>query len=92
MGQRADGTRPPFDQIANVPPIASGAYLIDQRRNDKQISYVRNPHYWAANLPSRRGMFRFAHVSFKLYLDQYTALEAFKAGDIDARMEYSATQ
>ncbi|MGU7774980.1 extracellular solute-binding protein [Burkholderia sp. MR1-5-21] len=91
-GQRADGTRPPFDQIATVPPIASGAYLIEQRRNDKQISYVRNPHYWAANLPSRRGMFRFARVSFKLYLDQYTQLEAFKAGDTDARMEYSSTQ
>ncbi|MCA8304020.1 extracellular solute-binding protein [Burkholderia seminalis] len=91
-GQRADGTRPPFDQIANVPPIASGAYLIEQRRNDKQIRYVRNPRYWAANLPSRRGMFRFAHVTFKLYLDQYTSLEAFKAGDVDARMEYSSTQ
>ncbi|WP_230944562.1 ABC transporter substrate-binding protein, partial [Burkholderia cepacia] len=63
-GQRADGTRPPFDQIANVPPIASGAYLIEQRKNDKQITYVRNPRYWAANLPSRRGMFRFARVSF----------------------------
>ncbi|RQU89108.1 ABC transporter substrate-binding protein [Burkholderia cenocepacia] len=91
-GQHADGKRPPFDQIANEPPIASGAYLIEQRRNDKQIAYVRNPHYWAANLPSRRGMFRFARVSFKLYLDQYTALEAFKAGDVDARMEYSSTQ
>ncbi|KFL53375.1 extracellular solute-binding protein [Burkholderia pyrrocinia] len=91
-GQRADGTRPPFDQIATVPPIASGPYLIEQRKNDKQISYVRNPHYWAANLPSRRGMFRFARVSFKLYLDQYTSLEAFKAGDVDARMEYSSTQ
>ncbi|SEU12708.1 microcin C transport system substrate-binding protein [Burkholderia cepacia] len=91
-GMRADGTRPPFDQIATVPPIASGPYLIEQRKNDKQIVYVRNPHYWAANLPSRRGMFRFARVSFKLYLDQYTMLEAFKAGDIDARMEYSATQ
>ncbi|HHV7523480.1 TPA: extracellular solute-binding protein [Burkholderia orbicola] len=91
-GQRADGTRPAFDQIATEPPIASGAYLIEQRRNDKQIAYVRNPHYWAANLPSRRGMFRFARVSFKLYLDQYTALEAFKAGDVDARMEYSSTQ
>ncbi|MGS0892058.1 extracellular solute-binding protein [Burkholderia stagnalis] len=91
-GMRADGTRPPFDQIANVPPIASGAYLIEQRKNDKQITYVRNPHYWAANLPSRRGMFRFARVSFKLYLDQYTQLEAFKAGDVDARMEYSSTQ
>ncbi|KVX58958.1 extracellular solute-binding protein [Burkholderia cepacia] len=91
-GMRADGTRPPFDQIATVPPIASGPYLIEQRKNDKQIVYVRNPHYWAVNLPSRRGMYRFARVSFKLYLDQYTMLEAFKAGDIDARMEYSATQ
>ncbi len=91
-GMRADGTRPPFDQIATVPPIASGPYLIEQRKNDKQIVYVRNPRYWAANLPSRRGMYRFARVSFKLYLDQYTMLEAFKAGDIDARMEYSATQ
>lgn len=91
-GQRPDGTRPPFDQIATEPPIASGAYLIEQRSNDKQIAYVRNPRYWAANLPSRRGMYRFARVSFKLYLDQYTMLEAFKAGDIDARMEFSATQ
>ncbi|WP_322041678.1 extracellular solute-binding protein [Burkholderia cepacia] len=91
-GMRADGTRPPFDRIATVPPIASGPYLIEQRKNDKQIVYVRNPRYWAANLPSRRGMYRFARVSFKLYLDQYTMLEAFKAGDIDARMEYSATQ
>lgn len=91
-GQRPDGTRPPFDQIATEPPIASGAYLIERRGNDKQIVYVRNPRYWAANLPSRRGMYRFARVSFKLYLDQYTMLEAFKAGDVDARQEYSATQ
>lgn len=91
-GGRPDGTRPPFDQIATAPPIASGPYLIEQRKNDKQIVYVRNPRYWAAHLPSRRGMYRFARVSFKLYLDQYTMLEAFKAGDIDARMEYSATQ
>ena len=91
-GRRPDGTRPPFDQIATEPPIASGAYLIERRGNDKQIVYVRNPRYWAANLPSRRGMYRFARVSFKLYLDQYTMLEAFKAGDVDARQEYSATQ
>jgi microcin C transport system substrate-binding protein len=91
-GMTSDGKRPAFDQIANVPPIASGAYLIEQRKNDKQIVYVRNPNYWAANLPSRRGMFRFARITFRLYLDQYTALEAFKAGNVDARMEYSSTQ
>ncbi|MCR1769642.1 Periplasmic murein peptide-binding protein [Burkholderia glumae] len=91
-GQRADGTRPPFDQIVEVPPIASGAYLIAERANDKQIVYERNPQYWAANLPTRRGMFRFQRITFKLYVDLYTMLEAFKAGDIDMRMEYSSSQ
>ncbi len=91
-GMTADGKRPPFDQIATTPPIASGAYLIAQRKNDKDIEYVRNPNYWAANLPTRRGMFRFERIRFKLYLDQYTMLEAFKAGDADVRVEYSATQ
>ncbi|WP_411192526.1 extracellular solute-binding protein [Paraburkholderia sp. B3] len=91
-GMRADGTRPPFDQISNVPPIASGPYLIEQRKNDKQIVYRRNPNYWAANLPSRRGMFRFEKITFLLYADIYTTLEAFKAGDVDLNIEYSATQ
>ncbi|WP_118184301.1 extracellular solute-binding protein [Paraburkholderia phosphatilytica] len=91
-GMKPDGTRPAFDQISNVEPIASGPYLIESRRNDKEIVYRRNPNYWAADLPSRRGMFNFSHITFKLYLDQYTQLEAFKAGDIDARVEYSATQ
>jgi microcin C transport system substrate-binding protein len=91
-GMRADGTRPPFDQISNVPPISSGAYLIEQRKNDKQIVYRRNPDYWAANLPSRRGMFRFKRITFLLFADQYMTLEAFKAGDLDLNIEYSATQ
>ncbi|MFM0649660.1 extracellular solute-binding protein [Paraburkholderia bryophila] len=91
-GMQADGKRPPFDQIATQPPISSGPYLIEYRKNDKQISYRRNPDYWAANLPSRRGMFRFERITFKLYRDHYTQLEAFKAGDADAIVEYSATQ
>ena len=90
--ERADGTRIPFDQLSNVPPVASGAYLIEARKNDKQITYRRNPNYWAANLPTRRGMYRFERVTFKLYVDLYTELEAFKAGDADTHVEYSATQ
>jgi microcin C transport system substrate-binding protein len=90
-GMRPDGTRPAFDQIANVAPIASGPYLIESRKNDKTIAYRRNPDYWATDLPSRRGMFRFERVTFKLYLDNATLLEAFKAGDIDVNPEGSAT-
>jgi microcin C transport system substrate-binding protein len=90
-GMRADGTRPPFDQIANVPPIASGPYLIAERKNDTEIVYRRNPNYWAADQPSRRGMFRFARVRFELYLDNFGLLEAFKAGNLDVNPEGSAT-
>jgi microcin C transport system substrate-binding protein len=91
-GMRADGTRAPFDQIANEVPVSSGPYLVESRKNDKEITYRRNPAYWAADLPSRRGMYRFAHITFKLYRDHYTQLEAFKAGDAGAIVEYSATQ
>ncbi|NVI08977.1 extracellular solute-binding protein [Paraburkholderia youngii] len=91
-GMQQDGKRLPFDQLSVDPPIASGAYLIESRKNDKQITYRRNPNYWAANLPARRGMFRFERVTFKLYVDQYTMLESFKAGNEDVRVEYSATQ
>ncbi|CAN7625777.1 extracellular solute-binding protein [Caballeronia sp. LjRoot34] len=90
-GMKADGTRPPFDQISDVPPVASGPYLIEQRKNDKQITYRRNPDYWAADLPSRRGMYRFQRITFRLFTDHYTSLEDFKAGHTDLRAEYSSS-
>jgi microcin C transport system substrate-binding protein len=91
-GVQPDGKRLPFDQISVDPPIASGPYLVEQRKNDKEIIYRRDPNYWAADLPSRRGMFHFDRIVFKLYLDQYVKLEAFKAGTDDVDREYSATQ
>lgn len=90
-GMQPDGKCSPFDQIANVPPIASGPYLIERRTNDKDITYRRNPAYWAADLPSRRGMFRFERISFQLYSDNFGLLEAFKAGRLDVNIEGSAT-
>lgn len=90
-GMKPDGTRPPFNEIANVPPIASGPYLIAQRKNDKQITYTRNPGYWAADLPSRLGMYRFKTITFRLFTDAYTSREDFKAGHTDMRVEYSSS-
>ncbi len=90
-GMKPDGTRPAFDQISSDPPIASGPYLIERRKDDKQIVYVRNPDYWAADLPSRRGMYRFKRITFNLFTDFYTSLEDFKAGHTDMREEYSSS-
>ncbi|RKP59316.1 extracellular solute-binding protein [Pararobbsia silviterrae] len=91
-GQRPDGSHLAFDALATEPPISSGAYLIESRKNDHTITYRRNPDYWAADLPTRKGAFNYARITFKLYLDQYTMLESFKAGDTDVRVEYSSTQ
>jgi microcin C transport system substrate-binding protein len=81
-----------FDQLATVPPISSGPYLIAARPGNREITYRRNPHYWGADLPVRRGMFNFSNVSFRLYSDASAPLQAFRAGEIDAIFEGSAEQ
>lgn len=86
------GAQLSFDQLATVAPIASGPYLIGARASNREIVYRRNPQYWGADLPVRRGMFNFANVSFRLYSDPSAPLQAFRAGDIDAMFEGSAEQ
>jgi microcin C transport system substrate-binding protein len=91
-GMTADGKRPPFDQIAATPPIASGAYLITQRKNDKDIEYVRNPELLGGESADAA-----RHVPLRAHPLQAVSgpvheLEAFKAGDADVKVEYSATQ
>ncbi|MGI4984230.1 MAG: extracellular solute-binding protein [Janthinobacterium lividum] len=89
-GQRADGSHPSFDAIALDVPVASGPYTIARHSGGTQIVLQRNPHYWAAGLPVRRGMFNFDRIVYKLYGDPTAQLEAFKAGEFDASVEYRA--
>lgn len=80
----------PFDKIQLQPPIASGPYLIDQYDVGHSISYRRDPHYWGDGVPSRRGMFNFGRIVYRFYKDDVARLEAFKAGEFDVNVEYSA--
>ena len=89
-GVKPDGSRIPFDKLAFEPPIASGPYLIDHFEPGRDISYKRNPNYWASQVPSRRGMYNFDRIVFKLYSDDVARLEAFKAGEFDAIAENRA--
>lgn len=73
----------PFNEKGLVPPIASGPYTVERFANGKSITYKRNPAYWAADHPSRRGMFNFETITFKFFKDQIVSVEAFKAGDFD---------
>lgn len=79
-----------FDQIVTDEPIATGPYRIGPVRFGKDITYVRDPNYWARNLPVRRGMNNFDRVTVKIYRDNTAQLEALKAGEFDLMLFFSA--
>lgn len=72
-----------FDETSDVTPIASGPYLVEKYDRGKSIEYVKNPDYWAKDLPVRKGMFNYQRINYKYYKDSTIALEAFKAGEFD---------
>jgi len=84
------GQGKPFDQVVMDVPIGSGPYRIGPVRFGKDITYVRDPDYWARGLPVRRGLFNFDRITVKIYQDNTARLEALKAGEFDLMTFYSA--
>ena len=73
----------PFDKSGDKNPVASGPYIVEKSDRGKSINYVKNPDYWAKDLPVRKGMFNYDRITYKYYKDSTIALEAFKAGEFD---------
>lgn len=79
-----------IDEIIAEPPIASGPYQVDQFSLGKSITFKRNPNYWAADLPSRRGQYNFDQVTYTYFQDEFARIEAYKAGAFDFVHENAA--
>jgi microcin C transport system substrate-binding protein len=82
------GRGKPFDEVVSEMPIGSGPYRIPNQRMGRDITYVRDPNYWAADLPARRGHFNFDRITFKIYLDETSRFEGLKAGEFDFMREF----
>lgn len=82
-GRGADGKPKPFDQVVVDTPIGSGPYKIGPVKFGKDITYVRDPAYWGAQLPVRKGSANFDRITINLYKDNTARLEALKAGEFD---------
>ena len=93
-GKKPDGSITPFDKLAFEHPIGSGPYLIESYRAGKTMVFKRNPNYWGdrngKTVNVRVGFFNFDRIMYKLYADDAVRLEAFKAGEFDALVEYRA--
>lgn len=79
-----------FGKMGRRTPIGSGPYIVGKHRLGKDFSYERNPHYWARDLPTRRGMYNFDRIVFKFYRDFGVMLEGLKAGEFDFMTAYNS--
>ena len=89
---RAWGAGKPFDQIITEIPIGSGPYRIGHVNFGRDITYRRDPGYWAARLNVRRGLYNFDQVTYKIYKDTTAQTEAFKAGEFDYIQVFSSRE
>ncbi len=80
-------TRIGFDKTTLDAPVGSGAYKVASIDPGRAITYQRVTDYWAKDLPVNRGRNNFDTIRYDYYRDQTIALEAFKAGQYDIRVE-----
>ncbi|MDQ3058544.1 MAG: extracellular solute-binding protein [Pseudomonadota bacterium] len=85
---QVNGQLKPFDKIVSEIPVGSGPYKVVNPAMGRDITYVRDPGYWGASLPSRKGQFNFDRISFKIYLDETSRFEGLKAGEFDFLREF----
>jgi len=85
-----NGKAKPFDQVVMDVPIGSGPYRIGPVSFGRDITYVRDPAYWARDLNVKRGSNNFDRITVKIYRDNTARLEALKAGEFDMMSFYSA--
>ncbi len=72
------------------PPLGSGPYKVGGFETQRSITYERVKEYWGADLAVRKGLHNFDRIRYDTYRDTTVALEAFKAGEYDWRLENEA--
>ncbi|QUJ77640.1 ABC transporter substrate-binding protein [Sulfitobacter albidus] len=80
--------------FANAPvqevPVGSGPYTVSDYETGRFVKLTRNPDYWGADVPFRRGTHNFDEITLDFYGDSKVLFEGFKAGEISAVREFNA--
>ena len=69
-----------FKKSTLDPPLGSGPYVVSDVDPGRNITYCRNPNYWATDLPVNVGTWNFDCMRFEYFADTTAAFEALKAG------------
>jgi microcin C transport system substrate-binding protein len=76
-----------FSQPRQDHPQGSGPYRIAEVDSGRRIVFERVEDYWGKNLALNQGRHNFDQLILDYYRDATVALEAFKAGRLDFRLE-----
>ncbi|WP_160120093.1 extracellular solute-binding protein [Rhodovarius lipocyclicus] len=76
-----------FSRPLQEAPLGSGPYKLERFESGRSVTYRRVEDYWARNLGTARGLNNFGSIRYEYFRDSTVAFEAFKAGQVDARME-----
>ena len=80
-------------EFANAPlaeiPLGTGPYVISGYEAGRYVTLTRNPDYWGADVPFRRGTNNIDTIKLDFYGDASVLFEAFKAGEISAVREFN---
>ncbi|WP_135505547.1 extracellular solute-binding protein [Roseovarius aestuariivivens] len=71
-------------------PIGSGPYVVSDYEVGRHVTLKRNPEYWGAALPFRRGTHNFDEIRIEFYGDDTVLKEAFKAKALSYVRELNA--
>jgi peptide/nickel transport system substrate-binding protein len=71
----------------DIIPITSGPYVIKDFEAGRFLELARNPDYWGADIPFRRGTNRIATIRMEFFGDETAAFEAFKVGEVNIMRE-----
>src|SRR5262249_15290388 len=89
-GTDAAGKKRDIGATTLEPPLGNGAYRIKDFVAGRTVAYERVNDYWAKNLNVNIGRDNFDEVRYEYFRDPTVALETFKAGHADWRIENSA--
>ncbi len=89
-GVNGNGKKRDIGATTLEPPLGSGPYRIKAFSPGRNIVYRRIENYWGAAVNVNIGGNNFDELRYEYFRDTTIALEAFKAGVVDWRIENSA--
>lgn len=79
-----------FNETTMDAPLGSGPYKVHRLEQGRYIEYERVANWWGWQAPVMRGRYNFQRIRVDYFRDRSVAFEAFKAGHILYREEYTS--